>query len=155
MIVAYPSSFSGFRCTVSEKSTSEIFSHFPFFSKSVHPLITNLIWEMHNDGSNMLTKFQIKPIYRLGEISKTSSGSGKMQQQQLDCAELNVEMNVWSLDPARGHLHEKKTVKDQHSSHHAIIKSMHAARSAHNSSRQPFDSQVRDKTDSSVCMNLI
>lgn len=155
MIVAYPSSFSRFRCTVSKKSTSEIFSHFQFFSKSVHPLITNLIWEMHNDGSNMLTKFQIKPIYRLGEISKTSSGSGKMQQQQLGRADLNVETIVWSLDPARGHLHVKNTVKDQHSSHHVIIKSMHAARSAHNSSRQPFDFQVRDKTDSSVCMNLI
>eukprot|EP00253_Pinus_taeda_P017274 PITA_17274 len=154
VIVAYPSSFSRFRCTVSEKSTSEIFSHFPFFSKSVHPLITNLIWEIHNDGSNMLTKFQIKPIYRLGEMSKTSSGLGKMQQQQLGRADLNVETIVWSLDLARGHLHVKNTIKDQQLSHHAIIKSMHAARSAHNSSRQPFNFESAIVDMYAKCMSM-
>ena len=119
VIVAYPSSFSRFRCTVSEKSSSEIFSHFPFFSKSVHPLITNLLWEMHNDDRNMLRKFQLDPLWRLGEMSKTSSGLVKMQQQQLGRADLNVETIVWSLDPARGRLHKKKTTKNHQSSHHA------------------------------------
>ena len=111
MIVTYPSSFSRFRCTVSEKSTSEIFIHFPFFSKCVHPLITNLLWEMHNDGRNMLTEFQINPIYRLGEMAKRSSGFVTMQQQQLERAELNVETIACSSDPARGHLHKEKQSK--------------------------------------------
>ncbi len=71
-----------------------------------------LLREMHNGDRNMLTKFQIKPIYRLGEMSKTSSGSGKMQQQRLGRADLNVETIVWSLDPAIGHLHMKNTIKD-------------------------------------------
>ena len=60
----------------------------------------------------MLSKFQIDPLWRLGEMSKTSSGSVKMQQQQLERADLNVETIVWSLDPARGHLHMKNTIKD-------------------------------------------
>jgi hypothetical protein len=124
VIVAYPSSFSRFRCTVSEKSISEIFSHFPFFSKSVHPLITILLWEMHNDDRNMLTKFQINPIYRLGEMAKTSSGFVKMQQQQLEGADLNVETIACSLDPARGHLHKKKTSQKSSAKPHATKKSM-------------------------------
>jgi len=45
-------------------------------------------------------------------MSKTSSGLVKMQQQQLGRADLNVETIVWSLDPARGHLHVKNTIKD-------------------------------------------
>ena len=43
---------------VSKKLISEIFSHFPFFSKSVHPLIAILLWEVHNDDRNMLSKFR-------------------------------------------------------------------------------------------------
>ena len=97
---------------VSEKSISEIFSHFPFFSKSVHPLITILLWEMHNDDRNMLSKFQIDPLCRLGEMAKTSSGFVTMQQQQLEGADLNVETMACSSDPARGHLHREKTIKD-------------------------------------------
>ena len=108
-MVTYPSSFSRFRCTVSEKSISEIFSHFPFFSKFVHPLIMILLWEMHRDDRNMLSMFQINPLYRLGEMAKTSSGSVTMQQQQLERVDLNVETIVWSLDPSRGHLHRKNS----------------------------------------------
>ena len=107
MIVAYPSSFSQFRCTVSEKSSSEIFSHFPIFSKSVHPLIMNLLWEMHHDGRNIPTKFQLNPVCRLGEVAKRSSGLVKMQQQQLECANLNVETYSCILDLGRGYLHKQ------------------------------------------------
>jgi len=110
-MVTYPSSFSRFRCTVSEKSTSEIFSHFPFFSKSVHPFIMNLLWEMHTDDRNMLTEFQLNPVYRLGEMAKTSSGFVTMQQQQLERAELNVETIACSSNLARGHLHKEKQSK--------------------------------------------
>ena len=66
---------------------------------------------MHNDDRNMLRKFQLDPLWRLGEMSKTSSGLVKMQQQQLGRADLNVETIVGSLDPARGHLHKKKQSK--------------------------------------------
>jgi len=107
VIVAYPSSFSQFRCTVSEKLISEIFSHFPFFSKSVHPLIAILLWEVHHDDRNVLSKFQIDPVYRLGAMVKTSSGPMKIQQQQLEGVDLNVEMISYSLDPARGYLQKK------------------------------------------------
>ena len=111
VIVAYPSSFSRFRCTIFEKSSSEIFSHFSIFSKSVHPLITNFLWEMHHDGRNMPTKFQLNPVCRLGEMAKRSSGLVTMQQQQLERAELNVETIACSSDPARGHLHKEKQPK--------------------------------------------
>ena len=96
MIVTYPSSFSQFRCTVSEKLSSEIFSHFPILSKYVHPLITILLWEMHHDDRNMLNNFQIDPVYRLGAMVKASSGLVKIQQHQLEGADLNVEMNSCS-----------------------------------------------------------
>jgi len=85
----------------------------------VHPLITILLWEVHNDDRNILRKFQINPVYRLGEMAKTSSGSVKIQQQQLEGGGLNVEMNSCSLDPSRGHLHKKKTTMNHQSSHHA------------------------------------
>ena len=107
MIVDYPSSFSRFRCTVSEKLTSAIFSHFPIFSKSVHPLITNLLWEMHHDGRNMPTKFQLNPVCRLGEMEKRSSGPVKIQWQQFQDADLNVEMNACCMHLDRGNLHKK------------------------------------------------
>ena len=110
-MVTYPSSFSRFRCTVSEKSISEIFSHFPFFSKFMHLLITILLWDMHHDDRNMLSKFQINPLYRLGEMAKTSSGFVTMQQQQLEGADLNVETMACSSDPAKGHLHKEKKSK--------------------------------------------
>ena len=63
---------------------------------------------MHNDGRNMLTEFQINPIYRLGEMAKRSSGFVTMQQQQLEWAELNMETIACSSDPARAHLHKEK-----------------------------------------------
>ena len=56
----------------------------------------------------MLIKFQINPVYRLGAMAKTSSGSVTMQQQQLERADLNVETIAWSLDLVRGHLHKEK-----------------------------------------------
>jgi len=74
----------------------------------MHPLITILLWEVHHDDRNILSKFQINPLYRLGEMAKTSSGFVTMQQQQLERAALNVETNAWSLDLARGHLHKEK-----------------------------------------------
>ena len=111
VIVAYPSSFNGFQCTLSEKLISVIFSHFPFFSKYVHPLIAILLWEVHNDDRNMLRKFQIDPIYRSGAMVKTSSGSMTMQQRQLESADLNMETIAWSLDLAREHLHKEKKSK--------------------------------------------
>ena len=148
MIVAYPSSFSRFRCTVSDKSSYEIFSHFPVFSKSVHPLITILLWEMHNDGRNMLTKFQINPIYRLGEMAKRSSGFVTMQQHQLQRAELNVETIACSSDPARGHLHKEKQSKiiSQASCNQRIqaCSSKIRACSSNTLHNQPFNLQVRD-----------
>ena len=77
----------------------------------MHPLITSLLWEMHHDDKNMLRKFQINPLYRLGEMVKTSSGSVTLQQQQLEGADLNVETNACSLDLVRGHLHKEKQSK--------------------------------------------
>jgi len=56
---------------------------------------------MHNDDRNVLSKFQIDPVYRLGAMAKTSSSPVKIQQQQLEGADLNMEMNSCSLDPAR------------------------------------------------------
>lgn len=90
MIVAYPSSFSQFRCTVFEKMISKIFSHFPFFSKFVRLLIEILLWEVHHDDRNMLSNFQIDLVYRLGAMAKTSSGPVKIQQQELEGADLNI-----------------------------------------------------------------
>ena len=92
---------------VFEKLISEIFSHFPFFSKSVHPLIEISPWEVHNDDRNMIRKFQIDLVYHSGAMAKTSFGPVKIQQQQLEGADLNVEMNSCNLDPARGYLHKK------------------------------------------------
>lgn len=74
----------------------------------MHPLITIFLWEVHHDDRNMLSKFQINPIYHLGEMVKTSSGFVTMQQQQLEGADLNLETKACSLDPARGHLHKEK-----------------------------------------------
>jgi len=55
----------------------------------------------------MLNKFQIDPIYRSGEMAKTSLCPMKIQHQQLEGAELNVETNSCSLDLARGCLHNQ------------------------------------------------
>jgi len=74
----------------------------------VHPLIAILLWEVHNDDRNMLRKFQIDPVYRSGAMEKTSFCLVKIQHQQLDGADLNVETNSCSLDPTRGYLHNKK-----------------------------------------------
>jgi hypothetical protein len=90
---------------------SEIFSHFPFFSKSVHPLITIFPWEVHHDDRNTLSKFQIDLVYRLEAMAKTSSGPVKIQWQQLEGADLSVEMNFCSMHPARGHLHKENNQK--------------------------------------------
>jgi len=76
---------------VSEKLISKIFSHFPFFQKFVHPLIAIFLWEVHNDDRNMLSRFQIDPIYRSRAMEKTSFSLEKIQQQQLEGADLNVK----------------------------------------------------------------
>ena len=60
----------------------------------------------------MLSKFQIDPVYRSGAIAKTSFGPEKIQQQQLEGADLNVEASSCSVDPTRGYLH-KKTAMNQ------------------------------------------
>ena len=73
----------------------------------MHPLIAIFLWEVHHDDRNMLSKFQIDPVYRLGAMAKTSSGPVKIQQQQLEGADLNVETNACSLDLVRGHLHKE------------------------------------------------
>jgi len=78
----------------------------------VHPLITILLWVIHNDDRNILTEFQINPVYRLGAMVKTSSGSVKMQQQQPERADLNVETNACSLDLVRGNLHKENQSKN-------------------------------------------
>jgi len=62
---------------------------------------------MHNDDRNMLTEFQINPLHRLGEMAKTSSGPVKIQWQQFEGADLNVEMNSCCMHLARGHLHKE------------------------------------------------
>jgi len=85
----------------------------------MHPLITIFLWEVHNDDRNMLSKFHLNLLCRLGEMVKTSSGSVTMQQQQLERAELNVETIACSSDPARGHLHKNKTTMNHQSSDHA------------------------------------
>ena len=96
---------------VFEKLISIIFRHFLFFSKYVHPLTTILLWEVHHDDRNMLSKFQINPVHRLEAMAKTSSSPVKIQQQQLEGADLNVEMNSCSMHPAKGHLHKENNQK--------------------------------------------
>ena len=90
---------------------------------------------MHNDDRNMLTEFQINPVYRLRAMAKTSSGFVTMQQQQLEGADLNVETMACSSDLARGHLHKKRNNQRLAAKPHAIKKPMHAAMTGHNSSR--------------------
>jgi len=85
----------------------------------VHPLITILLWDVHNDDRNMLIKFQINPVYLSGAMEKTNFCLVKIQYQQLEGANLNVETNSCSLDPARGYLHNKKIAMNQRPSHHA------------------------------------
>jgi len=106
---------------VSEKLISVIFSHFLFFSKLVHPLIAILLWEVHNDDRNMLSKFQIDLVYHSGAMAKTSFCPLKIQHQQLEGADLNVEASSCSVDPTRGYLH-KKIAMNQYPSHHATTK---------------------------------
>ena len=103
-----------------------------------------LLWEMHNDDRNMLRKFQINLVYRLGAMVKTSSGPVKIQQQQLEGADLNVETNACSLDLVRGHLHKEKNQKISHQALMQPQKPVHAAMTGHSTSQQPFDFQVRD-----------
>ena len=59
----------------------------------------------------MLSKFQIDPVYRLGAMAKISSGLVKIQQQQLQGADLSVEMDSCSMHLARGHLHKENNQK--------------------------------------------
>jgi len=87
----------------------------------VHPLIAILLWEVHNDDRNILSKFPIDPVYRSGEMEKTSFCPVKIQQQQLEGADLNVETSSCIVDPTRGYLH-KKTAMSQQPSHHATTK---------------------------------
>ena len=107
VIVMYLSSFSRFRCLVSKKLTPVIFNHFQFFSISVHPLTTILLWEVHKNDRSMLIKFQVNPIYRLGAMEKTSCCLVKIQHQQHKGANLNVEAGSCSVDPAKGYPHQK------------------------------------------------
>jgi len=44
-------------------------------------------------------------------MAKTSLCPVKIQQQQLDGADLSVEMNSCSMHPARGHLHKENNQK--------------------------------------------
>lgn len=141
-MVTYPSSFRRFRCMVSEKSSSEIFSHFPFFSKSMHPLITILLWEMPNDDRNMLTKFQLNPSYRLRAMAKTSSDFVTIQQQQLEGADLNVKTIACSSDPARGNLHQEKQSKSS-AKPHAIKGSKHAAAESEHATAKSFTAAIQ------------
>jgi len=60
----------------------------------------------------MLSKFQINPVYRSREMAKTSFCPMKIQHQQLEGADLNVEASSYRVDPTRGYLH-KKTTKNQ------------------------------------------
>jgi len=92
---------------VSEKLTFVIFSHFPFFSKSMHPLIAISLWEVHNDDGTMLRNFQIDPVYHSRAMEKISRCLVKNQHQQLEGASLNVETNSCSLGLAKGHLHKE------------------------------------------------
>lgn len=94
---------------VSEKLTFFTFSHFKFFSKSVHPLTTSLLWEVHNDDRNMFKKFEVNLIYRLGAMEKTSRCPAKIQHQQHEGVNLKDETDFCNLDPARGYLHKKKS----------------------------------------------
>ena len=155
MIVTYPSSFRRSWCTVSEKSTSEFFSHFPFFSKSVHPLIRNLLWEMYNDGVNMLTEFQIKPIYRLGEMAKRSSGcdhaAAAAWTGRVERGNERVQLRSVQRAPA-----QEKTAINHQSSYHTCSKwrSTHAcSKTLHKATTHGL--QVRDLTLFLYCMNVI
>ena len=74
-------------------------------------MITILLWEVHHDDKNMPSKFQINLVHRLEAMAKTSSRLVKIQQQQLEGADLNVETNACSLDLVRGHLHKEKKPK--------------------------------------------
>jgi len=121
----------------------------------VHPLIEILLWEVHHADRNMLSNFQNDPIYRLGAMAKTSSGPVKMQQQQPEGADLNVETNACSLDLVRGHLHKEKTTKNHQPSPHATKGSKHAtAKYEHattkSTSQQPFDFRYVTKPCSSI-----
>ena len=73
----------------------------------MHPLIVILLWEVQNDDRNMLKKFQIDPVYRLGAMEKTSFGPMKIQCQQHEGENLNVEASSYSVDPARGYPHKE------------------------------------------------
>ena len=142
VIVTYPRSFSRFQCMVSEKLISTIFSHFPFLSKYVHPLIAILLWEVHNDDRNMLRKFQIDPVYRSRAMAKTSFCPVKIQHQQLEGAYLNVEANSCSVDPTKGYLH-KKTTMNQQPSHHEATETNACSNKKHLTAAT-FDFQVCD-----------
>ena len=122
MMVTYPSSFSRFRCTLSEKLISEIFNHFPFFLKSMHPLITIMLCEVHDDDRNMLSKFHINLIYRSGAIAKTSFGPAKNSTSAAWGCRSEREASSYSMNLARGYLYKGKTTMNQQPSHHATTK---------------------------------
>jgi len=128
---------------VSKKLISEIFSHFPFFSKYVNPLIEILIWEVHNDDGNMLSKFQIDPVYRSGAMVKTSFGPEKIQQQQLEGADLNVKpaATAW-IQPEDTCIRKQPGISIQATCNHKnqCMQQM----TGHSTSQQPFDFQVHD-----------
>jgi len=75
----------------------------------MHPLTTILLWEVHNDDRNMLKNFQVNLIYRLGAMEKTSHFPTKIQHQQHEGANLNIETDSCSLDPARRYLKKKNS----------------------------------------------
>lgn len=68
------------------------------------------LWEVHHDDRNMLSKFQIDLIYRSGAMAKTSFCPVKIQHQQLEGADLNVEASSYSVDPTRRYLHKKEAM---------------------------------------------
>jgi len=69
----------------------------------------------------MFSKFQINPVYRSGAMVKKSFYPVKIQHQQLEGADLNVEASSCRVDPTRGYLH-KKTTRTQQPSHNATTK---------------------------------
>lgn len=95
---------------------------------------------MHDDDRNMLPEFQINPIDCLVEMAKRSSGFVTMQQQQLERAELNVEMiactQIRPEDTCTWKNNQILAAKP-HASRNPSMQQQKA-------SQQPVDLQVRD-----------
>jgi len=137
---------------ISEKLISSFFSHFPFFSKSVHPLISILLWEVHNEDRNVLSKFQIDPVNRLGEMAKTSSGPVKIQQQQLEgcrseCGNELLQHASGQRTPAQGK--QQKSSSQATCNHKNQCMQQMTGHSSHSTSR------YMTETHSSDCINVI